>query len=115
MVTIAKRILYNISLSLTVAGCCFLRIAKTFSVHPPSFVEHRLIDHVDQLQQLDESGTCVPPPHLFRLPAPGGDVCLVVDEMGAYHVVRDSFPPLGLPLSETAVVDSQVNKGKSVC
>lgn len=55
----------------------------------------------------------MPPPHLFRLPAPGGDVCLVVDEMGAYHVVRDRFPPLGLPLSETAVVDSQVNKGKA--
>lgn len=99
-----------------------------FSVHAPSAsLQYRLVDHVDQLQQQrsrpagdgstgsssDPSATSVavevvPPPHLFRIPAPGGAVCLVVDEKGAYHAVRDAFPPLGLPVSETGVVDTQV-------
>lgn len=95
-----------------------------------NFFQHRIVDHVDQLQQwrrrppyeyVDSSQErgdptpaaaaavmVVPPPHLFRLPAPGGGVCLIVDENGAYHAVRDAFPPLGLPVSETGVVDSQV-------
>lgn len=79
-------------------------------------LEHRLVDHVDQLQQqqqqeLDGATTTtavVPPPHLFRLPAPGGDICLVVDENGGYHAVRDAFPPLGLPVTASGVVDTQV-------
>lgn len=115
--------------------------------------EHRLVDHVDQLQQrrpqrrhhqqqlqferssgnaalqgpadspsIETTATTsampttpadivfveIPPPHLFRVPAPGGDICLIVDEKGGYHAVRDAFPPLGLPVSETGVVDSEV-------
>ncbi|CAN0453676.1 unnamed protein product, partial [Hapterophycus canaliculatus] len=57
----------------------------------------------------------VPPPHLFCLDAPGGDICLIVDENGAYHAVRDKFPPLGVPVSQTGVVDSQVGSTSSVC
>ena len=95
-----------------------------FSVPVPSNpLIYRLVDHVDQLQQVQEgrpaghgstgssgssSEICVPPPHLFRIPAPGGDVCLIVDEKGAFHAVRDAFPPLGLPVSSTGVVDTQV-------
>lgn len=93
-----------------------------FSVPTPSsFFEYRLVDHVDRLQQrrqTEPGGSdpappataieLVPPPHLFRLTAPGGDVCLIVDENGAYHAVRDTFPPLGFPVSETGVVDTQV-------
>lgn len=98
--------------------------ADAFSVPVPSnSLLYRLVDHVDQLQQQQQgprpaghgstgdssSGSeVVPPPHLFRIPAPGGDVCLVVDEKGAYHAVRDAFPPLGLPVSSTGVVDTQV-------
>ncbi|CAM9274421.1 unnamed protein product [Scytosiphon promiscuus] len=82
----------------------------------PAAVEsfrHRLVGHVDQLQQRRDHdrdpSTPVPPPHLFCLAAPGGDVCLIVDEKGAYHAVRDKFPPLGVPVSQTGVVDSQVD------
>lgn len=64
--------------------------------------EYRLVDHVDQLQQP------IRPPHLFSLPAPGGDICLVVDENGCYHAVRESFPPLGMPVSESGIVDTEV-------
>lgn len=64
--------------------------------------EYRLVDHVDQLQQP------IRPPHLFSLPAPGGDICLVVDENGLYHAVRDRFPPLGKPVSESGIVDTEV-------
>lgn len=84
-----------------------------------SFFQHRLVEHTDQLQQRrrrhhddehddDDRPAFVPPPHLFCIPAPGGDICLVVDEKGAYHAVRDACPPLGVPLSQTAVVDTQV-------
>lgn len=68
-----------------------------------SFREHHLVDHVDQLNQQP-----VCPPHLFSLPASGGNICLVVDEKGRYYAVRDSFPPLGLPVSESGIVDTQV-------
>lgn len=99
-----------------------------FSVPVPrNSLLYRLVDHVDQLQQVQQgsrpaghgstgssgsisssSEVLVPPPHLFRIPAPGGDVCLIVDEKGAYHAVRDAFPPFGLPVSSTGVVDTQV-------
>ncbi|CAM9442684.1 unnamed protein product [Pylaiella littoralis] len=87
----------------------------------PDFFQHVLVEHTDQLQQRryhehhDDGGSAgdqptplVPPPHLFCIPAPGGDICLVVDEQGGYHAVRDVCPPLGVPVSQTGVVDSQV-------
>lgn len=117
------------------------RGADAFSVPARSnSLQYRLVDHVDQLQQQgrsrpagDDGSTgsrsndptstsaavgvevVVPPPHLFRIPAPGGDVCLVVDEKGDYHAVRDAFPPLGLPVSETGVVDTQVQTSTLWC
>ena len=100
----------SVSCLLMFTSCflCLVETTKAFPVPLPPFFEHRIVDHVDQLQQFDESGGRVLPPHLFRLPAPGGDVCLIVDEKGAYHAVRDVFPPLGLRVSETGVVDTQV-------
>lgn len=105
--------------------------ARAFSVPSATagnaiLFQHRLVEHTDQLQQRrqnrdhdhgdsDSDSELVPPPHLFCIPAPGGDVCLVVDENGAYHAVRDACPPLGLPLSQTAVVDSQVTLSVSTC
>lgn len=72
----------------------------------------RLVDHVDQLKQVRQGNDGVPfllpPPHLFTLPAPGGNICLVIDEKGCYHAVRDAFPPLGLPVSESGIVDTEV-------
>lgn len=70
--------------------------------------EFRLVDHVDQLEQRREDGSTLQPPHLFQIPAPGGTVCLIVDERGSLHAVRDSCPPLGLPISESGIVDTQV-------
>lgn len=126
---------WNITTIPATALCLLLFPLGTgaFSVPAPyNSLQYRLVDHVDQLQQLQRSRTAshdssvgsssnsdptttpaavkvvVPPPHLFRIPAPGGDVCLVVDEKGAYHAVRDAFPPLGLPVSSTGVVDTQV-------
>ena len=78
--------------------------------------QHRLVEHTDQLQQRrqhreqDDHPALVPPPHLFCIPAPGGNICLVVDEKGAYHAVRDACPPLGVPLSQIGVVDTQVGR-----
>lgn len=107
-------------------GCAFSLPARGKNNNDEGFFQHVLVQHTDQLQQQqrqrlyhdhehggggdDDGGpsALVPPPHLFCIPAPGGDVCLVVDEKGDYHAVRDACPPLGVPVSQTAVVDSQV-------
>ncbi|CAM9721007.1 unnamed protein product [Ectocarpus sp. 4 AP-2014] len=83
------------------------------------FFQHTLVESTDQLEQQqqeqqphqrgNECSDPVPPPHLFRIPAPGGDVCLVVDEKKSYYAMRDCFPPFGVPVSQTGVVDSQVD------
>lgn len=79
------------------------------------FFQHTLVESTDQLEQQqqprnhgNECSGPVPPPHLFRIAAPGGDICLVVDEKKSYFAMRDRFPPFGLPVSQTGVVDSQV-------
>lgn len=108
-------------------SACFILLLRfgsacAFSLSPTTpgsakWFQHRLVEHTDQLQQRrrqpqqkehDGRPAFAPPPHLFCIPAPGGDICLVVDEKGAYHAVRDACPPLGVPLSQTAVVDTQV-------
>lgn len=71
-------------------------------------LDFRLVDHVDQLKQRRRDGAPLYPPHLFSLPSPGGDICLIVDENENYHAIRDSFPPLRLRISESGIVDSQV-------
>ncbi|CAN0051228.1 unnamed protein product [Ectocarpus sp. 6 AP-2014] len=80
------------------------------------FFQHTLVESAEQLDKQqqprhhgNECSGPVPPPHLFRIPAPGGDVCLVVDEKKNYFAMRDCFPPFGVPVSQTGVVDSQVD------
>ncbi|CAM9478255.1 unnamed protein product [Choristocarpus tenellus] len=57
---------------------------------------------------VDQLRADVPPPHMFSVPVLGKKICVIVDERGQYHAVRDAFPPLGIPVSETGVVDTEV-------
>lgn len=68
--------------------------------------DFKLVDHIDQLDQRHS----LRGPRLFSIPAPGGNVCLVIDERGAYHALRDSCPPMGLPISDSGVVDTEVKE-----
>lgn len=68
--------------------------------------DFKLVDHIDQLDQRQLPRG----PHLFSIPAPGGNICLVIDERGAYHALRDSCPPMGTPISDSGVVDTEVKE-----
>ncbi|CAB1104398.1 unnamed protein product [Ectocarpus sp. CCAP 1310/34] len=107
-------------LLLWVGGACAFSAAAAAGPAGPTteFFQYTLVESTDQLEQQqqrqphhhgNEWFEPVPPPHLFRIPAPGGDVCLVVDENKSYYAMRDCFPPFGVPVSQTGVVDSQVD------
>ncbi|CAN0102516.1 unnamed protein product [Ectocarpus sp. 12 AP-2014] len=102
-------------LLLRIGGACAFSAAAAAGPADATteFFQHTLVESTNQLQQQhhhsDECSGPVPPPHLFRIPAPGGDVCLVVDEKRSYYAMRDCFPPFGVPVSQTGVVDSQVD------
>ncbi|CAM9599692.1 unnamed protein product [Ectocarpus sp. 8 AP-2014] len=106
-------------LLLWIGGACAFSVAAAAGPAGATteFFEHTLVESTDQLEQQQQQpyhhgSECsgpVPPPHLFRIPAPGGDVCLVVDEKKSYYAMRDCFPPFGVPVSQTGVVDSQVD------
>ncbi|KAG5190329.1 hypothetical protein JKP88DRAFT_261961 [Tribonema minus] len=75
--------------------------AMTLSTTPPLQIK---LCHKDQLAPLGAP----PPPLVFSIPVLCGTVCLVVDENGKSHAMRDSCPPLGSPISATGVVDSEI-------
>ncbi|CAM9318424.1 unnamed protein product [Discosporangium mesarthrocarpum] len=59
--------------------------------------------YVHQLQVPD-----IPPPHVFTIPVLGRKICVLVDEKGGHHAVEDAFPPIGIPVSEVGVIDTEV-------
>lgn len=89
-----------------VLGLSAVQLVGAYSLSQAESGVHRKFTLVAHTSQLEQS---MRPPHLFALPAPGGPICLVVDENQHYHAIRDSCPPLGMPISEWGVVDTQVN------